>query len=115
MAPRSRSELLQVFPSPEAAAAAVKKKRQWREEGLRSVSLAPVAELGRARAAAFRRPLPLASEEGTVVEVRAAESGRWPFTVGSTLPAASGRAAVAGKRAGPQTARNRCARRALSE
>jgi len=76
---------------------------------VRSASLARVAELGRARAAAARRPLPLAAEEGTVVGVGAAENRRRPATAGSALTAAAGRATVAGKRVRPRAPRNRCA------
>eukprot|EP00070_Physeter_catodon_P016916 XP_023975720.2 uncharacterized protein LOC112063879 [Physeter catodon] len=88
----------------EAAAEAVEKRRRRREEDVRSASLEPAVELGRARAAAAGRPLPLAAEEGTVFGVGAAETRRRPATAGSALPAA------AGKRVRPRAPRNRWAR-----
>lgn len=104
MAAGSRSELSQSFSPPEAAAEAVKKRRRWSEEDVRSAPLAPVAELGRARPAAAGRPLPLAAEEGTVVGVRAAETRRGQATAGFALPAS------AWKRVRPRAPRNRCSR-----
>lgn len=100
----SRNELLQTLPPPEAAAAAEKKKRRRREEDVRSASLAPVAELGRARAATAGRPLPLAAEEGTVFRVGAADTRRRPATAKSALPP------ITGKRVRLRALRNRCAR-----
>ena len=88
----------------EAAAAAEKKKRRRREEDVRSASLAPVAELGRARAATAGRPLPLAAEEGTVFRVGAADTRRRPATAKSALPP------ITGKRVRLRALRNRCAR-----
>lgn len=80
--------------------AAVKTRRRRtatrKKKDVRSASLAPVAELGRARAAAAGRPLPLAAEEGTS---RRSPGGRDPPLVGlcgSALIRAAGRAAALG-------------------
>ncbi|KAL4666907.1 hypothetical protein H8959_005596 [Pygathrix nigripes] len=103
----------------EGYSAAVKTRRRRtatrKKKDVRSASLAPVAELGRARAAAAGRPLPLAAEEGTS---RPSLGGRDLPLVGLCGVGTDPRrreSRCSRKRVRPRTPRNRGARRALSE